>query len=100
MPRPHWAGWRQFRAASLEIVGLGFIDENSGGSSVRLRNRVTSDGMTPKIKSFWLASLGPVMVILNLGVIVLIGWFVLKYPDNFLLRTVDRLFGIIPGALP
>jgi hypothetical protein len=54
--------------------------------------------MTPKTKSFWLASLGPVTVILNLGVIVLIGWFVLKYPDNFLLRAVDHLFGIIQGV--
>ena len=47
-----------------------------------------SDSMTPKTKSFWSASLGPVMIILNLGAIVLIGWLVLKYPDNFLLRTV------------
>ena len=56
--------------------------------------------MTPKAKSFWLASVGPLMVILNLGAIVLIGWFVLKYPDNFLLRAVDHLFGIIQGVPP
>lgn len=56
--------------------------------------------MTPKTKSFWSASLGPVMVILNLGAIVLIGWLVLKYPDNFLLRTVGPLFGITRGATP
>ena len=56
--------------------------------------------MTPKAKSFWLASVGPGMVILNLAAIVLIGWFVLKYPDNFLLRTVDRLFGIILQTTP
>ena len=59
-----------------------------------------SDSMTPKTKSFWSASLGPVMVILNLGAIVLIGWLVLKYPDNFLLRTVGPLFGITRGATP
>jgi hypothetical protein len=56
--------------------------------------------MTPKTKSFWLASIGPAMVVLNLGAIVLIGWFVLKYPNNFLLRTVDRLFGIILETTP
>jgi hypothetical protein len=54
----------------------------------------TRDGMTPRTKSFLFASIAPAMVILNLGVIVLIAWFVLKYPDNFLLRAVDRLFAI------
>jgi hypothetical protein len=39
------------------------------------------------------------MVILNLGAIA-IGWLVLKYPDNFLLRTVGPLFGITRGPTP
>ena len=51
--------------------------------------------MTSKTQSFWLASLGPLIVILNLGAIALIGWFVLKCPDIFLLRAVDHLFGIL-----
>jgi len=54
----------------------------------------------PPTKSFWSAALGPVMVILNLGAVVLIGLLVLKYPDNFLLRTVGPLFGITWGATP